>query len=75
MGIISLNDIAQRTLNGQCKGDQSVMDVEKLVTQKYKQVSSCTHWLFSRHVVLIVVIDNIEFHQYCMYAVCMVNIT
>ena len=43
MGIISLNDIAQKTLNGQCKGDQSVMDVEKLVTQKYKQVSTCTH--------------------------------
>ena len=40
MGIINLSDIAQRMLNGQCKGDQSVMDVENLVTQKYKQVST-----------------------------------
>ena len=40
MGVVNLNDIAQRTLNGQCKGNQCIMDVEKLVTEKYKQVSS-----------------------------------
>ena len=39
MGVINVNDIAQKMLNGQCKGSQSVMDAEKLVTQKYKQVS------------------------------------
>ena len=43
MGVVNVNDIAQRMLNGQCKGNQSVMDVEKLVTQKYKQVSSYVH--------------------------------
>ena len=40
MGVVNVHDIAQRVLNGQCKGNQSVMDVEKLVTEKYKQVSS-----------------------------------
>ena len=43
MGVVNVNDIAQRTLNGQCKGNQSVMDVEKLVTQKYNQVSPYIH--------------------------------
>lgn len=40
MGVVNLNDIAQRVLNGQCKGNQSVMDVEKLVSKKYKQVNT-----------------------------------
>ena len=39
MGVVSVNDIAQKMLNSLCKGSQSVMDAEKLVTQKCKQVS------------------------------------
>ena len=60
MGVVNLSDIAQRTLNGQCKGDQSVMDVEKLVTQKYKQVSPYTHMvMLSLYYVQLLITHNV----------------